>query len=701
LILYGDLETYSEVPIKHGTYKYAENAEIMLFAYAIDDGPAKCWDRTHNPLMPKDLYTAVTEASRLVFQNSMFDRTVLRLASNSTAILRDAANERHLWYDTMVQALAHSLPGGLEKLCEIMGVPQDQRKLSDGKTLIQLFCKPRPKNQKLRRATRWTHPQEWERFIEYAVSDVEAMRVIYKKMPKWNFDDSELELWHLDQRINDRGFAVDVDLATAAIEAVAREKKRLDALAKKLTSDGDLTGDQLERASQRDKMLKYILEYHGVELMDMKSDTLERRLNDPELPRSVRDLIAVRLEATQTSTSKYAALVRAVNKDGRLRGTLQFAGAGRTARWAGRTFQPQNLTRPTMSAADIDLGIEAIKSGAPEIVFSKVMDVCANAVRGCIVAPPGRKLVVADLSNIEGRVLAWLAGEEWKLDAYRAGEDLYKRTYAMAFAMDPADVNKAQRQIGKVMDLFFGYEGGVGAFLTGAATYGIDLVAMADAARPTIPADIMAEAEGFWGFAVKKKITFGLPREVHTVCESLKRMARRASPNIQRFWWDLASAVKFAIANPGESLRVGHLVIERQKNWLRIRLPSGRFLCYPSPQLNEERQEGDERGTSVISYMGMNQYSKKWSRVKSYGGKFAENVTQAVSRDVMGNAMPLVENAGYEIVLSVHDELLTETPDVESYSSDGLSSLLATNPSWAPDLPLAAAGFETYRYRKD
>jgi DNA polymerase bacteriophage-type len=330
------------------------------------------------------------------------------------------------------------------------------------------------------------------------------------------------------------------------------------------------------------------------------------------------------------------------------------------------------------------------------VTIPSVMEACANAMRGVLIAPPGRKLVASDLSNIEGRGLAWLAGEEWKLDAFRAydagtGPDLYKLAYARAFRIEPSDVDKYMRQIGKVMELALGYEGGVGAFLNMAAVYGLDLDALAEKAWPTIPDRIREEATGAWEWACRKRRTYGLSERVYMVCDALKRMWREAHPATTAMWRAFQDCAAAAILDPGSTHCVGRCEIGRVRNWLRIKLPSGRYLCYPSARV-------DENGK--ISYMGVNQWTRQWSRIGTYSGKFAENVTQAVARDVLADAMPRAEAAGYEIVLTVHDELLCEVPDSPEFSADGLSQILATNPSWADGLPLAAAGFEGYRYGK-
>jgi DNA polymerase len=361
-------------------------------------------------------------------------------------------------------------------------------------------------------------------------------------------------------------------------------------------------------------------------------------------------------------------------------------------------MQLQNLPRPSLKQEIIDAGIEALKASCADLITDNVMELTSSAIRGCIIAPPGKKLVVADLSNIEGRDQSWLAGEAWKLKAFRAydngtGHDLYKLAYAKSFGIRPEDVTKDQRQVGKVQELALGYEGGVGAFLTFAAAYGIDLEAMGQQAYDAIPQDILREAEGMLKWTKKqRRSTFGLSDQAWIVCESFKRSWRAAHPAISSMWGELADTVRLAIRKPGVTYPCRMLKVRRDGSWLRIGLPSGRCLCYPSPAVDDGGQ---------ISYMGNNQYTRKWSRLKTYGGKLFENVCQAVARDVLTHNMALIEQAGYKIVLTVHDEVICESPDSDEFNDAHLSGLLANNPPWALDMPLAAAGFETYRYRKD
>ena len=685
--LYLDLETFSETPITHGTHAYAANAEILLAAWAWDDAPVQVADFTANPpeQVPFDVSTFASDPDvEVVIHNSHFDRTVIR----------------HVWgidiltsriHDTMVQAMAHSLPGSLGMLCEVLGLPSDKAKDKDGKRLINLFCKPLGKNRKLDRATRETHPAEWERFKAYAASDIEAMREVKKRMPVINFTPAERELWQLDQRINDRGVAIDLGLVYSAIEAIDKAKRELAGRTVALT-DGSVSSTTLNEVFRL-----HLFEAFGIDLPDLQMATIEKALAAADLNPAMRELLLIRLQASSTSTAKYRVLLRGTSADSRLRGLLQFCGAIRTGRWAGRLFQPQNLPRPTLKQKAIDAGIEALRAGCAHLTTDNVMELISSAIRSCIVAPPGSKLVVADLSNIEGRVQSWLANEEWKLKAFRdfdakTGPDLYKLAYSKSFGIKPEAVTDDQRQVGKVQELALGYEGGVGAFATFASAYSIDLNDLAQKVLLDAPIDTIAQADKFLGWFKKdNKSRYGLSDDAFVACDVLKRMWRDAHPNIANYWAALKDLSIKALVNRGNTFSELGLKVRASKNWLVIGLPSGRALCYPAPKI----EDGDK-----ITYMGIDQYTRKWTRTHTHGGKLFENLCQAVARDIMAANMPLIEVAGYKIVLTVHDEIIAEAPDEPQYNAKHLASLLAANPAWAPDIPLAAAGFETYRYRK-
>jgi len=643
--LFLDLETWSTVPIAHGTHAYAEQADVLLIALAVDDAPVEVWDCTdgNRAAYLSRLQGAIDDASSIVIHNSAFDRTVLRWSGVNVPVSKV--------HDTMVQALAHSLPAALGLLCDVLAVPFDKAKDKDGKKLIHLFTKPLGKNRTLDRATSETHPEAWQDFIEYARLDVEAMREVYARLPVWNYRGLERELWLLDQAINDRGVAVDRDLAKAALRAAQRTSKRL---AEEATA---LTGGAVTNTTQRGKTLDHLRSL-GLETDDLKGGTIDKLLLRDDLAPDVRALLEIRSQASATSPAKYRTLLNATSSDGRLRGTIQFCGASRTGRDAGRGVQLQNLPRPTMEQADIEAGIAAMKADAEDLLFDNVMELCTSAVRGCLVAAPGKKLVIADLSNIEGRMLAFLAGEQWKLDAFSdfdkgTGHDIYKLAYARSFNKKPEDVTKDQRQLGKVQELALGYMGGAGAFASMAALYGMEL-------------------------------------PEYQVYE-LVRAWRNTHPATRNLWYGSEDCAKRAVLTPGKTFTFGRLAFRADGVWLRIGLPSGRYLCYPDVELSED---------NTLSYGGTHQFTRKWERLDTYGGRLVENSTQAAARDIFYCGVAGAERAGYSIVGRVHDELICETPDTEEYSHEGLAKIMATGPSWARGLPLAAAGFETYRYRK-
>lgn len=610
-LIYADTETFSSQDLSRvGAARYAEDAQIILWSYAENDEPAKVWDRVSNPQMPADLKRMwerlfADPDARVVMHNGMnFDRQVF--ASNGFG---EIPAEKII--DTMVLAYEHALPGSLEQLCEAFRLDADHAKDKDGKRLIQIFCKPLPKNYKLTRATPQTHPAEWERFKNYARLDIESMRAIYKKLPKWNATAQERRLQALDAVINSRGMCIDLELAKGAVETAARHRTHLAARTQKLT------GGAVSAATQRDALLEYLRTEWGLDLASATRAEVEKRIAEPGIPEPVKELLRIRIASTKISVQKFQSVLNAACEDGRLRGCLQFRGASRTGRFSGRIFQPQNLARPTMRNDEIEFAIEATKGGLLDTFYEDPMPVLSNLLRGLIIAPKGKKLVVADYSNVEGRVLAWLAGEEWKLKAFRdfdagVGHDLYKLTYARAFNVKPETVTKAQRQMGKVLELGMGYGGGAGAFRTFALAYGIDLHDMADAVKSSISPAIWAEACEWYPKALLGGFTEGMDKEVFLACDSVKRAWRKANAQIVQFWYDMNAGIRQALIEGGP-VRVGrYITVDKKGNYLRVRLPSGRYLVYPSPRIDDDG----------ISYFGVAQISRKWARIRSWGGKY-------------------------------------------------------------------------------
>jgi DNA polymerase bacteriophage-type len=684
--IFCDCETFSPVPLNSGLARYATQAELLIFTWAVDEDAVQCWDTTRDEAPPIELLAALSAAERIVFHNAQFDRTILE----RTKWWPDVG---HKIFCSMNMTLRHGLPGGLDKLSKIFKLPDTEAKL-EGREFIQLFCKLNSKGQ---RNTRHTHPQKWREFLKYATQDVRAMREIYFKCPSWNDSAFELGLTEHEYTINTRGVAADVPFATQAVRACAAEQERLGEKA------NDLTHNYLDRATQRDRLLEFVFVEHGVSLPDLKADTVERRLDDPELPELLKELLRVRLSASKSSTTKYKRILQR-QVAGRMYFLLQIYGALRTGRYSGRDFQPQNLKRPSRYYEDFDnvlTAIDAVMCGGEELLLDDIMEAMSSCLRSVIVAAPGKKLVVSDLSNIEGRFLPWLAGDEAMLQYFREfdrgeAEDYYKVVYGRAFNVDPKDVGKGKkRQIGKVLELAFAIGGGVGAGVTAAATYKIDLEELAAATFAAAPKQILLDARGTWQWAKKKRMPYAhmLPENIYVALEALKVLWRQSRAPTAAFWDECQMAAVRAIHQPGTMFKAGEfLEFDRKGVWLRMRLPSGRYLGYPNVQYNEDSNE--------ISYMAWNIYRKCWSRERTYGAKFASDARQGGSRDVMVAAIPEAEAAGYPVILTIHDELVTEPIDDPRLTAGRLSEIMSSPLSWAPGLPLAASGFEGPRYRK-
>ena len=673
-----DLETRSRIPLKRGISCYAQDAEIIMFQWAIDDGPV-----TVEESVSRELYFAMHFADEVWAHGSEFEQQLIAKCAPELVIAPDK------WRCTMALARMHGLPGALEKLSTILKLGIDGKD-ERGHALILLFCIPRHDggyNDK------WTHPKEWAEFREYGATDVTAMRLVHRKLPKWNSTPRMWNLWRIDQKMNAKGVAVDLPFCEGAVKAVEKAKRKLRAR----TAEISLGVADLESTTQIARLKAYCEEF-GVTLPDLTADTVERRLEDESLPDHVKELLRIRQDASKSSGAKYK---RALNQHvgGRLRNLLVFCGASRTGRWAGRTFQPQNLPRPKHAPWDIDLAIEAFRSGTIEqYTKTDVLGLANSSLRGIMVSANGRRLVAADLANIEGRKMAWLAGEKWKLAAFAAydrkeGPDLYKVAYARSFNIDPTEISSdddPRRQIGKVQELALQYYGGVGAFCSMADTYGLRLGELAKAAWPVIPRPVKDRARANFERASKRRRTYGLPEREWMVCEALVLMWRDAHPAIVAFWSSVEQALTMAVRNPGKTCRAGRVTFDRRGNWLRVRLPSGRFLSYPAPRVGERDQ----------SFIGIDPYTKQWKRISTYSGKIAANITQASSADLLMDGIVAADEAGYEPVLSVHDEIICEPPDEDGYDDKELSRLMIQSSPWAAGLPLAAKGFTAYRYAK-
>ena len=718
-IAYFDLETFSAANLRtQGPHAYSADpqSKILLWGYAIDDKPAKVWDCQNEP-MPFDLTEALAEVAQKkrwhVWQNGQaFDTVFLSYRVDGGPKL-----PIETLIDTMLIAYAHGLPGNLQGLCEIFRLPQDKAKDKDGERLVNLFCKPTPSG-KIRNAQ--THPEDWKKFINYCRLDIESMREVYKRLPKENCTEYERCLQVLDARINRRGICIDLPLVRGAIETSERHKELLAEKTREMTNGG------IQAATQRDAYLRWINKHYNLGMESFTKAEINKHLDDPKLPEEAKEHLRNRVKSAKNSASKFKKIQSIIVGD-RIKGTMQFRGASRTGRYAGRYFQPQNLARPTLSNDEIELAIWSLKNDCLVDIWADPGETLSNCVRGAIIAPAGKRLCIADYSNVEGRVLAWLAGETWKLNAFaeydtllttsgewklpyrdgwdhdwaldkgefvHKGHDLYKLTYSRTFNVKPESVTKAQRQMGKVLELAMGYQGGPKAFLTFVGNFHIDVKDMVKAIKSAIDPNIWYQNEGKLQWALEKGLVEDMEPETWVAFSAVADAWRRANPRITKLWTDLADACVDAIKSPGQLVLVGKtkLSAKRIGNYLYVRLPSGRKLVYPCPELPRK-----ERCSFIYRTMEKN----KFVRTKAYGGRLVENAVQAAACDLLLEAGPRLEAAGYEIVMSVHDEYICEIPDDKTRNHRHMEELMSALPSWAGGLPLVAAGFESYRYRKD
>lgn len=681
MILFLDTETRGD-RFDDGPYIYSTlgKAEPILVQWAVNNGPVCV--REWGDLQDPQLQMLVDQASTVVLHNAEFDRTVLKAAGIDIPL--------HKIHCTMAQARRHGLPGGLEILCQVFEVEDGKRKLANGKALIQIFCK---RNSDGGWNDKHTHPVEWAEFKQYAKYDVISMRELYEKIPHWN-DEYEQPVWIADAMMNQTGFQVDGELAECAIKVLSKVKKASD------QAIAEATGFEVTSITQV-AALKAVLAQHGVDLPDMNASTLERRVNDDDLPVHVRQLIRLRLEGAKTSTAKYRALLRTRGRDGRIRGAKVYCGAARTGRFSGKIIQPDNFPRPSIAPQELWTDIAAVKTGRLPILSDLPLPhFFSQTLRGTIVSEPYNKLVVADYANIEGRVGAWVTGELWKLEAFRAydrkqGPDLYKLSFARAFDRKVDTVTKQERQLGKVFELMLQYGGGVAAFLTGCETYRVPPEALL-AAIPSVDAALWERSESVRTWFIEDlgdKLAATLEPRLWRICWCLTRMWRDDNSAIKAYWKELEDTIDLALENEGNVFRCGKVLVDRLGEWTRIQLPSGRYLCY-------FRMERDKKG---LRFQGINPYNHRWSWVRTWGGTLFENICQGIARDVLVEGMIQVMCSGGCPILHIHDELIIEALNDHHTTPEWLVDRMCrfSPRHWTEGLPIAASGFETQRYYKE
>ena len=638
-----DLETFSseELP-RTGVFRYVESPDfgILLMSYACDDDPVQVWDwaREGEPPWLAELLTA-PEVLKIA-HNAGFERACLNRALG----IRTPPEQ---WCDTMHLAAMNGLPQSLEAVGAALEL--EQQKLDTGRALIGYFCKPcRPTRTNGGRTRNLPEhaPEKWAQFAEYCRRDTETEREIFRRLKGFGPTSTERQVECLDAAINERGVMIDRVLVQSAIQMdEAFRAAHMEELRR-------LTG--LENPGSVAQLKTWLA---GVGIM---TDALDKKavaeLLEQAIDPTTRRVLKLRQMLGKSSTAKYQAMERAVCADSRVRGSLQYYGAGRTGRWAGRILQPQNL--PQNHLNDLAEVRELVRSGdleSVELLFDSVPDVLSQLVRTAIVAKEGHTFLVADYHAIEAVCIAYLAGERWRLEVFGGDGKIYEASYAQAFGVPKDSVKKGspERQKGKIMELALGYGGGVGAL----TAFGADKLGLA-------------------------------PEQLQELVDKW----RRASPAITRFWRSAEQAAKAAIQTPGQPVRLlNGCVYCRDRDALRCRLPSGRTLSYWGAEL----QDGS------IRFMGQNQTTRRWEHMETWGGRLVENIVQAYARDLLAAAMLRLEAAGYPVVFSVHDEVIVEAP--EGAKVEEVQAIMAQPVSWAPGLEryLHADGYATRFYRKD
>ena len=655
-----DFETASTVDLRRsGVFPYARHKDtrVLCMAYAFNDGPVSIW-KEGEPV-PQKVIDHVDAGGNVRAWNAQFEYEIWNNCFLPQLGLPSAHKLNYIQvYDTMADGAYFGLPLGLDQAAQAAGTSHMKDK--DGHALMMRMNKPRTKEP-----LTWWHeqnPEKFQRLCDYCKQDVEVERAV-KKSIRHDLPPSEREMWILDQRINARGLALDTNLIER-METVADDAKKLIN-----TELNTLTNGKVPTVGSAAAMLTFLQNNGLPEIDNLRKHTVVDLLADPELPELVRSVLQLRQDGSKTSVAKLPAMLQATSADTDgvlcVRGMLQYYGAFRTGRWAGRLIQPQNMPRPALTSAEIELAIKYITDGANAetlelLLNAPAMEIVSSLLRSVLVARPDHKLVVYDFSQIEARVLPWLADEQDTLDVFRRGEDIYQQAAGGIYNKPPSTVTKDERQIGKVAILALGFGGGKGAFQTMAANYGLSL-----------------------------------PDEQ---AENIKVAWRGSNPKVVQFWRDLDVAFRSACADKSNSFKhkVGKVTIARWGAHVVIVLPSKRGLFYRNAAL-----ETDEEGKVGSTYMGLNQYTRKWERLRTYGGKLAENITQAVARDCMAEVMKAADKQGIETLLTVHDELITEAKnDRADWQSQTLERLMTTPPAWAVGLPTMGDGWVGDRYRK-
>lgn len=651
-----DIETYSDIDLtENGVYKYvdSDNFRILLFAYAFNDEDEDIVDLESGEELPERVVKA------------LLDKNVVKTAFNAqferVAINKYLGAKTENWECTMIMAWSLGITGGLENVGKVIGLDPDKQKIAIGKKLIKIFCKPKPnrKNKKQLAMFKVTDrvlpsdmPEEWKTFKEYCIRDVEVERYIRRKLERFKTIDAEKKLYELDQKINDRGVLIDLDMAENAISIDMEQTERLTEIFTKTT--GLLNPNSLV------DLKKYIKEKTGKNVKSITKNNLDKLQEEFKNYEDIVTALDIRQRLSKTSISKYKKMIEVTCSDRRARGLLQFYGAG-TGRWAGRLIQVQNL--PQNHIRDLDTAREIVKNGDLELLemmYDNPSDVLSQCIRPTIIPSPGKKFMVSDFSAIEARVIAWLAGEQWRLDVFNSHGKIYEASASQMFNVPIESIHKGSelRQKGKVAELALGYQGSVGALKSMGA------------------------------------LKMGLTEEE---LKPLVDTWRLSNSKIVQFWYDTENKVMEAIANRSTVKIKDNLKAIYKSGILFIELPSGRRIAYPKPRIIDHDKFP---GRKKIVFEGMDSTTKQWGWVDTYGGKLVENIVQATARDCLAYSMLNLEKEGYEIVMHVHDEVVIEIEDNKD-DLKAITDLMGQEIPWAKGLPLRADGYECSYYQKD
>ena len=638
-----DIETYSDVSLPDcGVHRYAasEQFEIILFAYSLNDEPTQIIDLASGEKIPDKIMEYLTDDSVIkTAYNAAFERNCINRFLGLSL-------KPEGWRCTLVQASMLSLPLSLEGVGEALNL--DKKKMSEGKDLIRYFCmpcKPTKANGGRTRNLPSDAPEKWELFKTYCIRDVDVEKQIRNKLAKFPIPDREQKLYCMDQRINDRGIMVDQELIGHAVACDLLYKETVTKKAYEISG--------LENPNSVSQLKDWLNE-KGIEVDSLAKASVEELVENTQ--GDVAEMMKLRLAMSKTSVKKYEAMERSVCPDGRVHGLLQFYGANRTGRWAGRLVQIHNLPQNHME--DLELARSLVKEGRydlVELLYDSTPDVLSELIRTAFVARPGCRFIVSDFSAIEARVMGYLAGEGWVMEEFRGAGKIYEQTASKMFHIPIGEITKGSpyRARGKVASLACQYGGAEGA-----------LISM-----------------GALNFVEEEEL------------KGLVQSWRTANPHIVNYWYEIDGAVKAAVKER-KMTKVGMVTVYYQSGMLKIALPSGRVLSYVRPRMTVNRF-----GSESVSYEGIGT-NRKWTRIESYGAKFCENIVQATARDVLAEAMLRLEKKGFDIVCHIHDEVVLEVPEGAS-SVEEVNEIMAVCPDWCEGLPLKAAGFESPFYKKD